>query len=183
MSVGILQLPDCLTYSKFFWPGESCRHRVYAVWMTHGSILKRGQEDPACMKLGDMEVRQKLGQEGLGALVYATQGDCEIDPLLLFTLGAVLWNLWKWTLFRGSRAWLGNRITWRAEGKRETEREKGFGAPPLESKWTFHGPLESYWCPTGLGTAGSGGLWAGVPESCSISLLGETHSLPWPHLT
>lgn len=42
------------------------------------------------MKLGDMEVRKKLGQEGLGALVYATQGDCEIDPLLLFALGAVL---------------------------------------------------------------------------------------------
>jgi len=36
---------------------------VYVVLMTHGSVLKRGQEDPAYMKLGDMEVRQKLGQE------------------------------------------------------------------------------------------------------------------------
>lgn len=47
VSVWILQLPDFLTYSKFFWLGESCIHRVYARGMTHGSLLKTGQEDAA----------------------------------------------------------------------------------------------------------------------------------------
>lgn len=46
-AVWILQLPDFPTYSKFFWPGESCRHRVYARVMTHGFLLKKGPEDIA----------------------------------------------------------------------------------------------------------------------------------------
>lgn len=56
----------------------------------------------------------KLRQEGLGALVYATKGDCEIDPLFLFTLGVILLEVVEMDSFRGSQAWLGNRITWRA---------------------------------------------------------------------
>lgn len=52
------------------------------------------------------------GNKGLGTLVYATKGDCEIDSCFLFALGAVLLEAVEIDWFRGSQAWLGNRITW-----------------------------------------------------------------------
>lgn len=72
VSVWILQLPDFLPHSKFFWPGESCRHRVHAGLMTHGSLLKRGQQNTAWRNLRTWKLERSWGSVGFRTWAYST---------------------------------------------------------------------------------------------------------------
>jgi len=65
----------------------------------------------ACLESGEQgKLVRSWGNKGLGTLVFATRGDCEIDPLFLFALGVVLLQAVEIDQFRGSRAWRDTRI-------------------------------------------------------------------------
>lgn len=96
VSVWILQLPDCLTYSKFFLARRVVQTQgvcsVDDSWLcveerTGGSCLN---------KSGDVDVRQKLGREGLGARCVQPKGIMKSIPSVCLPWEASCWKLWKW---------------------------------------------------------------------------------------